>query len=241
MVAAANDPKSPLRGDDPAAQMRDHWQRFAREDAMFYVATSRREWDPSDFYAQGGELVESVLAWAGDLDRGQMLEVGCGAGRMLAHFAPHFDLVYGIDIAPEMIAAARKANLPANIELATSSGTDLRFFADDSFGFAFSLLVFQHIPDRDVVAGYLAEIARVLRPAAKAVLHFDTRPDPALRRLALSMPDRLLPRTRRRFIRRYPVSQGWLSARLAGAGLEVLDERSPGTEDHFMLCRTAAG
>ena len=216
--------------------MRNHWRRFAREDPRFYIASNRREWSDRDFYAQGAGLAASTLQWASPLGRERMLEVGCGAGRMIVHLAPGFDRADGVDIAPEMIAAARAADLPATVNLGVNSGSDLRDFEDACFDFVFSLMVFQHVPDGAVIAGYLEEIARVLRPGAKAVLQFDSRPESAARRLALILPDPLLPRTRRRHIRRCPRSPQWIRARLQAAGLSLRDEREPGSAEHFVLC-----
>ena len=208
---------------------------------MFYVATNRRDWEASEFYREGAKLAQAALDWAGEVSPSRMLEIGCGAGRMLVHFAPRFDRVDGIDIAPEMIETAKRANLPDNVHLALSSGTDLREFEDACFGFVFCQVVFQHIPDREVVASYLCEVARVLAPAGKAVMQFDTRPQRLLRTLVMKLPDPILPRQWRRFIRRYPVPREWLSAQLRATGLEVLDERNPGTDNHLVLCRVRPG
>jgi SAM-dependent methyltransferase len=215
--------------------MREHWRAFAREDARFYVATDREDWSAEDFYAAGAELVDDVLAWAGaGLGSERMVEIGCGAGRLLVHFAPRFERVDGFDIAAEMIDAARR-HMPPNVHLTVSSGADLRPLADASVDFAFSNQVFQHIPDRDVVAAYVAETARVLKPGARAILHFDTRPQPLARRVAMALPDRLLPRRRRRYIRRYPLPAAWPAATAAGAGLRVVGERAPATDWHMLL------
>jgi SAM-dependent methyltransferase len=220
---------------DSVARMREHWRAFARDDAMFYVATDRAAWSDEDFYAVGGELVEDVLSWAGDgLERERMVEIGCGAGRLLVHFAREFERVDGFDIAAEMIEVARP-HMPENVHLTVSSGADLHPLGDACVDFAFSSQVFQHIPDRDVVAAYVRETARVLRPGARAILHFDTRPASLRRRLAMALPDRLLPRERRRYIRRYPLPPGWPREIAAKAGLTIVDERAPATDWHMLL------
>ena len=221
--------------------MRERWSRFAREDPRFYIASNRREWSDDAFYSQGAELAASTLQWAAPLGGERMLEIGCGAGRMLVHFTGAFERVDGVDIAPEMIAASRAADLPSNVHLEVNSGTDLGAFDDGSFDFVFALMVFQHIPDRAVVGSYLEEVARVVRPGAKAVLHFDTRPESVMRRLALKLPDALLPRTRRRFIRRYPLAEDWARDALGTAGMVIEDERGVGSPEHFVLCRRPAG
>ena len=221
---------------DSAEAMREHWRTFAREDPRFYIASNRQEWSDADFYADGAGLAASVLEWAAPLGDERMLELGCGAGRMLVHLAKGFERADGVDIAPEMIAAAADAPLPDNVHLAVNSGLDLGDFADGSFDFVFSLMVFQHIPDPEVVAVYLSEIGRVLRPDAKAVLHFDTREVSVGRRIAMQLPDRVLPRTRRRFIRRHPLDSAWVREQLAIAGLRIADERDPDSAVHFVLC-----
>lgn len=208
---------------------------------MYYVATNRERWDAASFYEMGREFAEEVIAWAGDgVGSERMLEIGCGAGRMLVHFARHFDRVDGIDIAPEMLEQAR-GHMPDNVALSVVDGASLDDFEAQSVDFVFSVQVFQHIPDRGVIAAYLGESARVLRGGGRAVLQFDSRPDPLLRRLVLRLPDPLLPRDRRRFIRRYPVPPGWPTAAGTAAGLTLIDERAPGTEDHLVLFERRRG
>jgi hypothetical protein len=69
------------------------------------------------------------------------------------------------------------------------------------------------------------------------VLQFDTRSRSLFRRLVFALPDPLLPRLWRRYIRRYPLGQGVPSAMAREAGLEVVKEAGPGTELHFVLVR----
>lgn len=203
---------------------------------MYYVATDRKDWTVDDFYATARAFVVDVLRWAGpDLRRERMADIGCGAGRMLVHFAPEFQHVAGLDIAREMLAAASEWGMPDNVELHLVSGTNLAPLPDASQDFLFCTQVFQHIPDRDVLAAYIAETARVLRPGGRAMLHFDTRPITLARRLVLSLPDRLLPRSRRRYIRRYSVPAAWPAATAANAGLRLVAEREPKSSWHLHL------
>ena len=81
----------------------------------------------------------------------------------------------------------------------------------------------------------MEECARVLRPDGRAVLQFDSRPNGLARRLALALPDALLPRDHRRYIRRYPVPADWPAAAGSGAGLRQLDERGEGGDHHLVL------
>lgn len=222
-------------------RMRARWQEFARTDAMHYVATNRDSWTKEDFYSSGGSLVSDVLEWCGPaLARGRMLEIGCGAGRMLTHFVGEFDGVDGADISEVMLDTARANIEHPSVRFHTISGADLDGLPSSTYDFVFSFQVFQHIPDRRAVAGYMHETSRVLRAGGMAMLQFDTRPNPVSRRVALALPDAALPRVHRRCIRRYPVPSDWPRRRAAEADLEVLDERLPDTDSHMLLLRFIA-
>jgi SAM-dependent methyltransferase len=64
-----------------------------------------------------------------------------------------------------MIRLAREklAGIP-NVHLYVNSGADLAVLPDVPFHFAFSFIVFQHIPDREVVESYIRDVHRVLAP-----------------------------------------------------------------------------
>jgi SAM-dependent methyltransferase len=216
--------------------MRERWRDFARRDPMRYIAPERRRWTTEAFLASREGVVKDVLEWTGDaIGREAMLEIGCGLGRMLIAFAPHFEEVHGVDIAPEMVQGAKELGLPANVHIHETSGAELAALPDSRFDLVFSFLVFQHIPDEAVIAGYLRETRRVLKPSGRAVLQFDTRPNSRARRLVLSLPDFMLPRTRRRYIRRYPLPPRRPAEMAARAGLGVIEQRCVGTEGHFVL------
>jgi ubiquinone/menaquinone biosynthesis C-methylase UbiE len=76
-----------------------------------------------------------------------------------------FGRVEGVDVSPEMIAHALHALRDReNIELHVNNGFDLSMFPDESFDFALSAIVFQHIPKQSIVENYIGEAWRVLRP-----------------------------------------------------------------------------
>jgi hypothetical protein len=70
-----------------------------------------------------------------------------------------------------MIERARRflADRP-NAHVFRNNGADLSVLkaevADGSCDFAFSTIVFQHIPSREVIETYVSEVARLLRPGA---------------------------------------------------------------------------
>jgi ubiquinone/menaquinone biosynthesis C-methylase UbiE len=153
-----------------AEQMREDWNARAREDAFYYVAFGRRNQNDDEFLATASEQVHGLelelrrLPPARARQR-RALEIGCGPGRLMKPMAHHFGELHGVDISDEMVHRARLtlADIPhAHAHHAPRS--NLEAFADDSFDFVYSYAVFQHIPSREVVFGYLEESWRVLKP-----------------------------------------------------------------------------
>ena len=176
-----------LRGNikSQLQRMRRDWDQRARENARYYVATGQKEWSDEEFFEAGEqELRDHILNDLGNICQGKdpkamkVLEIGCGAGRVTRALARYFGEVYAVDISPQMVRKARQAvaGFPeAHIFL--NNGSDLsvvrrRWWHRFGLGgtlqldFAFSCLVFQHIPSRAVIESYLCEVNRLLRPGA---------------------------------------------------------------------------
>lgn len=134
-------------------------------------------YDPEQFYEQSGvlvRLVESrriatvvrhVAATAGD----RILEVGCGAGHILARL-PAGEL-YGIDLADVMLARAGE-RLGARATLTKANAEHLPF-PDGMFQKVICSEVLEHVPEP---ARVLAELARVLAPSGVAVVSIPNEP-----------------------------------------------------------------
>ncbi len=164
--------------------MKADWDRRARENARYYIATHNfesevefsqsGERDVGNFFLELEHLLQPDVA---------ALDLGCGIGRMDEFVAPKVSHLVGLDVSGEMIAraSARLADVP-NLEFVEGDGVGLGPFPDGSFDLVFSYIVFQHAP-REVFAGYLPEIFRVLKPGGSfvfqlpEVLHEDP-PDP---------------------------------------------------------------
>jgi ubiquinone/menaquinone biosynthesis C-methylase UbiE len=165
-----------IRAIDPALldAMRRDWDARARENAKHYVATSRKSWDDDNFFRSGAEEVrELVEKQSADICKHRspaqmrILEIGCGAGRMTLALSRIFGRVDAVDISPEMIAQARVALRECpNVHIQMNNGADLSMFPDNSFNFAISAIVFQHIPKQAIIENYISETWRVLRPGS---------------------------------------------------------------------------
>jgi SAM-dependent methyltransferase len=153
----------------------------------YYVNTERQDWTDDDFFRSGErtvdeEILTDMINICQGKDPGQMrvLEIGCGAGRVTRALAGRFGEVYGVDISGEMVrqASLALADRP-NVRVLQNSGKDLSVLGDLVFDFAFSSIVFQHIPSRDIVENYVREVHRLLRPGG--LFKFQVQGDATLR------------------------------------------------------------
>ncbi len=155
-----------------ASRMEQDWDARARENAEFYIATGNERWSPEDFFRGGKINVENdiladpqLIRGDGEFSRMRVLEIGCGAGRMTRAMAEAFAEVHAVDISAEMIAlATRNLSDLRNVFLHKNNGVDLSGLPSRSCDLAFSFIVFQHIPSRNVIENYIREVHRCLKP-----------------------------------------------------------------------------
>jgi SAM-dependent methyltransferase len=153
-------------------KMRQEWDLRATENARHFIATGNAEWNTEEFFNSGRlNVFFEVLTDLGNVCQGKsakdmnVLEIGCGAGRMTRALSEVFGQVYAVDVSGEMIARAKEALADRrNVHLFQNSGADLQVLGDINIDFAFSYIVFQHIPSREVIYSYAREVNRLLRP-----------------------------------------------------------------------------
>jgi len=94
----------------------------------------------------------------------EILEIGCGIGRILIPMSEIFGKALGVDISEKTIEVAEKymKNI-SNCHVFNSNGSDLSMFDDNSIDFCYSYIVFQHIPEKEIIINYIREVARVLK------------------------------------------------------------------------------
>ncbi len=160
-----------LRMSGLSRKMRKDWDRRAREDAMHFVNTAQKGWDEEEFFATGEQSVrEQILNDMANVCQGRdpaqmrVLEIGCGVGRMTRALAATFGEVHGVDVSEEMVQRAKGfLKSTPNAHVYCNSGTDLDVLGSREFDFAYSFIVFQHIPSRDVIDNYVREVSQRLR------------------------------------------------------------------------------
>lgn len=154
-------------------KMRQDWDARAKENARYYVQTAKEDWSEEDFRASGRQTVaEQILNDMTNICQGmdpkqmRVLEIGCGAGRVTSALADVFGEVHAVDVSGEMVEQARHTlRRQLNARVHQNNGMDLSVLpAGLMSDFAFSSIVFQHIPSYEVIESYVREAGRVLKP-----------------------------------------------------------------------------
>lgn len=175
----------PVRSERMGApdEMARFWDERARDDAYYFV-DNRLDYGAPDhqrFWENGVKDLDAFLQALGvSWDAGDhVLEIGCGLGRLTRPVASHVASVEALDVSAEMLRQARTLNPRLeNVRWIHGNGTDLAPIADASVDACLSHVVFQHIPDVDVIYGYVREIGRVLKPGGWA--GFQVSNDPTI-------------------------------------------------------------
>jgi SAM-dependent methyltransferase len=156
-------------------RMKRTWDTLAQRNAMHFIATERDDWDIDSFLESGKktlrDLWDSVGAQLQETG-GTVLDLGCGIGRLSFAFAEIFDHVIAVDVSEEMIKQAkalRQQYAYTNVEFRLNNGRNLDFIPSNSCDLGFSYIVLQHIPDKEIILGYIRELARVVKPNGRVL------------------------------------------------------------------------
>jgi spore maturation protein CgeB len=155
---------------DLSARMREEWDRRVRHDYRYWMSDGVES--DEQMWAVGRRDFRFIVDGLPlDALRGQTaLEIGCGVGRLMRSAAEHFGRVIGVDVSPAALEQARRllADVPA-AELLLGNGENLQPLGDNSVDFVYSFAALGSMPAA-ILAGYLPEIARVLKPHGHARL-----------------------------------------------------------------------
>ena len=155
-------------------KMKKEWNERAKMNPLFVIATDHSK-SEDDFWESG--ITECNVILGKNTTRFQkitenkepikmnILEIGCGIGRILIPMRKIFGNVIGIDISSEMVQLGQKyvESIP-NCSIIENNGIDLSEFKDNYFDFCYSFIVFQHIPEKKIIENYIKEISRILKP-----------------------------------------------------------------------------
>ena len=137
--------------------------------------------DPAILAAATAEIV-AWLEEQGLLRPGMdVLDLGCGIGRIAAVLAPHCRSVLGLDVSAGMVAEARRrcAGL-GNVRFEQTDGQGLDVLPAGAFDLVLAIDSFPYIVQAGTADRYAGDAAQVLRPGgALAVLNLSYRDDAA--------------------------------------------------------------
>jgi SAM-dependent methyltransferase len=128
----------------------------------------------SSFERVGSAIAETLLNIAAPhisrgKDAAQVLDFGCGCGRVLAYLKQGADVdVVGADIDEEAILWCRQ-NLSDFADFRVNSAAPPMDFPSDAFDFIYSISVMTHLPET-MQKAWLAELARIAKPGALVIL-----------------------------------------------------------------------
>jgi ubiquinone/menaquinone biosynthesis C-methylase UbiE len=147
--------------DNSAEENRERWNRWD-------WSRMGEEWTASEEWKQA--LVDEVLLPTIPAG-GTVVEIGPGGGRWSVLLQPRSERLVLVDVAqrPLDLVAERLAGA-GNVDYVLTEGSALEGVADASVDAVWSFDVFVHIAPGDQ-AGYLSEIARVLRAGGVAAIH----------------------------------------------------------------------
>jgi len=145
------------------------WDRESVDETLAKVAVIGT--DDEGVYAESAQVTVGVLEQTVGVGRNdEVLEIGCGVGRVGAVLAPRCHRWIGADVSANMLAhAARRLAGHDNVEFVHVNGWDLHQIADASLDVAYSTIVFMHLDKWDRYA-YVAEARRVLRPGGRCYI-----------------------------------------------------------------------
>lgn len=151
-------------GDDPVAATAALYDRLvavAPEAAVAFYSLG----DPTLLDRATAELVAVIRSWA-TVPGADVLDLGCGIGRVTLALADEAKSVLGLDVSAGMVAeAARRGADRANVRFAAGNGRDLAGVADASIDLLIAADSFPYVVGAGLADAYVGEAARVLRPA----------------------------------------------------------------------------
>ncbi len=128
---------------------------------------------------------DEIIAWLAAMDLigpdSDVLDFGCGIGRVAAALAPRVRSVVGLDLSPGMIAEAQRRSGARNLRFATTAGEDLAEQPDAAFDLVLAVDSLPYVVQAgpECAGRHMADFARILRRGgALAVLNLSYR-DPA--------------------------------------------------------------
>jgi SAM-dependent methyltransferase len=211
--------------DNILTQHKKKWDVLAQENDRYYVRSVNHEQSDEEYEASGKKNVEEhilndrlLMEKLGALSNRNILEIGCGSGRITRTLSKHFMNVAALDISRTMLEKARAFVDANNVIFLESNGQDVPVFPN-SVDFAFSFIVYQHFPTKEAIQHSFRQVARALKPGGLFKVQVRGLPNPDPKHWAWGP--------------HYTKDDGQVLA--YSAGFKVLETRGEGSQYFWML------
>lgn len=143
------------------------WDKRSNRSGLHAVFSSR--WSEDECLSVDKAQEEIVFRLLPDLRRWDVLDLGCGIGRLSARLAERSAKVVGLDISDGMLERARLEVRQPHVSFVRASAGELPF-RKEAFDVVLASYVLQHILEESLFDRALNEIARIIKPHGLALL-----------------------------------------------------------------------
>lgn len=145
-------------------EQKELWEKLAKKNSKYYINSDHGKGISEEEFRKSGK--EDYFKYIDSdpmiPDKGHLLEIGCGTGRMTEFMKDY--IVTGIDISGEMIKQAkRRLRKLSRISFMETDGYTIPL-PSNHFDIVFSYIVFQHFKTQEMVESNFREVYRVLEP-----------------------------------------------------------------------------
>ena len=127
--------------------------------------------DPALLADATAEVVGWLLDGGLAEERSDVLDLGCGTGRVAAGLAPRVRSVLGLDVSAGMVAEARRRHGGlANLRFEVTDGTPCTWLPSDSADLVLAVDSFPYLVQAGLADAHVCKAARVLRPGGALVI-----------------------------------------------------------------------
>jgi ubiquinone/menaquinone biosynthesis C-methylase UbiE len=134
--------------------------------------------DPNDAFVRGAwdfsiHIAQPLAPFLSHPEDKTVLEIGHGAGRILASAARHFRYAVGVDVheGNALVFAELARRGVTNVTLHQGDGKGLPL-GDGEVDVVYTFIVMQHVERIAIFEGYLEQMHRVLKPGGLVMLYF---------------------------------------------------------------------
>jgi len=155
------------------------WEKLAQKNPFWAILTKKKKWNKESFFLTGQKeinfLFNHLRSLSIKVEKGRVLDFGCGVGRLTQALCPYFKKVVGVDISTTMILLAKKYNRYKNCKYIVNRLNNLSIFPDNYFSFIFSDITLQHI-EPALILDYIKEFIRILKKDGVCVFQLPSHP-----------------------------------------------------------------